>query len=210
MRQFLLLLIVLCLAPGQAAAESTPLSRWQQGIALSAERILTQDYQELRIEQSVTIDAPLAEVWQVLSDLHQYPSFYSLFQQLDIHQQYYRQDEMVSEFTARRERRAGHFVIEDLYFGVLHAHADSHLLSLDVWQLDEAFFRIRLQLHTEQGLTRLAIVTTIFASQTGLDLLAQRELERPLFRPSVLKSLLEEGIEASVCSETVRADHFCL
>lgn len=199
----LLVGLLVLLVPGLLFAQQASL--WQQGIALSAERILTGDYDELYIEQTVTVNSNVSQLWNILTDLRQYPQFLSFTQSVDIHNEYNEGNHLTSEFTAYQRRPAGHFIIENIFFGVLQAKADQQRINLLVWQLDGVFIELDIQLTaTSAGQTQLAIQTHLTGDKASMLSIGYRELSSPFFHTDHLRALLEEGISIYTdCMSTV-------
>lgn len=205
----LLTAFILVLAAGPGLAGTSTL--WQQGVALTVEHILTHDYQEVVVEQQIPVDAPAAEVWNVLSDLQQYPTFYPLLGRLDIHQDYYRNAIHITEFTTRHQQRSGRFYIEEQFYGIIEADSDNRELLIKLWQLDEAYIHARIRLQ-EGGPyhSLLTITTSLYAGPDALTQLTRRELSRPLFQAAAFKYLMEEGVALPQCLNLSGNNRFCL
>lgn len=205
------MLFVLMLSAACAYAYAGEPSLWQQGLASSAERILVSDHEQIRLEQEIRIDDDIDQVWNILTDLQQYPLFYPLFDEIDVHASYQSGAYQFSEFTAYHYKRVGQFSLEQRFFGIMRQRVDSQQLDLSLWQQGGAFYHLQITLR-DDGLpdTLLAITTDILAEKSMIAQAVNRELLNPVFQGQVFKLLLEEGVSVQRgCMMQNRSDHFC-
>ncbi len=210
---FLLVCLLWWLLPFSLhAAEVDSHSLWRASVALSAEKLLLGQHQEMVVEQELIIASPRSSVMAVLSDMGNYPGLYPLFDEMEIHKIYQSSRlEIFTEFTALDRQSYGRFVAEHPYFGIAVVNDGAGRLALNIWQFDQVFIRMEMQVEARGCNTHLMVETHIQAAEPELEALLTDELEQPLLRIDQLKLLLERGYltPQQDCSSRAAEKRYC-
>lgn len=193
-------------------AEVDSYALWQAGVAYSAEQLILGNHQEAVIEQDIEINTSVASVMNVLADIQNYTDLYPLFDIVDLHKVYQSSElEVISEFTAIDREEIGPFVAEDQYFSVSVVNYEKSRVELNIWQLDQVFINIRIDVEAKNNQVHLMLTTHIQAADAVLQTILLNELNMPTLRVDLLKMLLEEGVISSYgrCVSQPNQNRYC-